>query len=123
MHHLTDLETSKARSMNKSLHSLATLLCLLTILLGTVTCVHAKQAAQSSCSHCPKRAPVSHELPSCCATQQQPPAITSATVESPAQAAPVLISLPSDKIAPLGSFLVTGSTAPPASPPRIALRI
>ena len=109
--------------MKKSLHNLATLLCLLTILLGTVTCVHAKQVVQSSCSHCPKRAPVSHELPSCCATQQQPPAITSATVESSAQAAPALIALPSDKIVLPGSFLVTGSKAPPPSPPRIALRI
>jgi hypothetical protein len=109
--------------MNKSPRSLVTLLCLLTMLFGTVTCVHAKQVVQSSCSHCPKHAPVSQERPSCCATQQQPPAITSATVESSAQSSPVLISLPSEKVVLPGSLLVTGSTAPPPSPPRIALRI
>src|SRR5437899_6211948 len=58
--------------MKKALHRFASLLCLLTLLFNVAACLHAEQAKQSSCSHCPKPAPQSHTVPSCCAAQQQP---------------------------------------------------
>ena len=71
------------KEMKKALHRFASLLCLITLLLNASTCLYATQPKQSSCSHCPKPAPQSHALPSCCAAQQQAPAITSTEVKPP----------------------------------------
>src|SRR5580700_7904589 len=109
--------------MKKALHTLASLLCLLTILLSTATCVHAERPSQSSCSQCPKRAPLSHSLPSCCAAQPQPPAVPSARIERPAQSITLAVPLSIGETAPFYSSQVTQQTVPLHSPPRIALRI
>src|SRR5947208_1457850 len=103
--------------MKKPLHRLASLLCLLTLLLGTATCLHAEQPRQSSCSHCPKLAPLSHTLPSCCTAQQQPPAITSTEVQRPAQFLSVLMPLLPLEFAPLPSLSAAHVALPPPSPP------
>ncbi|MGD0446446.1 MAG: hypothetical protein ABSA39_21120 [Edaphobacter sp.] len=109
--------------MKKTLHSLATLLCLLTIMLNAATCLHAEQTKQSACSHCPKRAPLGHQTPPCCVAQQQAPAVTSAKIETPAPAGAIFVPLRIGKIASFNSPFVVKAAAPPPSPPRIALRI
>jgi hypothetical protein len=116
-------ETSNIRAMKKTLHSLAAIVCLLTLLLSATTCAHGEQPKQSACSHCPKRAPLSHSLPSCCSAQQQLPAVISAVVEHRAQPVPVLISLLPDEVAPLRTPPVARLTASPPQPPLISLRI
>ncbi|HEY1992829.1 MAG TPA: hypothetical protein VGG81_00410 [Edaphobacter sp.] len=110
--------------MKKTLHRLASLLCLLTLLLSTAACLHAeRQPRQSSCSHCPKPAPQSHALPSCCAAQQQPPAVTAAEVKQPAPSIAVLSPLLNNEVLPFRSSPVTRLTASPPPPPRPTLRI
>src|SRR5215471_9242274 len=109
--------------MKKSLHKLASLVCLLTLLLGSATCLHAQPPKQSSCSHCPKHQPPSHTPPSCCAAQQQPPAITSAVVEHSVQFHTASMPLLPLDTAPLPSVSVSRAALPPPTPPRIALRI
>src|SRR2546429_4464977 len=99
MHQLRRLKRPTGE-MKKALHRFASLLCLLTLLFNAATCLHAEQPRQSSCSHCPKRAPQSHELPSCCAAQQQPPAVTSAEVKQPVPSIAVLTPLLSNEVAP-----------------------
>src|SRR5260370_41002146 len=122
MHQLRRLKRPTVE-MKKTLHRLASLLCLLTLLLNAATCLHAEQPTQSSCSHCPKRAPVSLPLPSCCAAQQQPPAVTSAEVKQPVPSIAVLTPLLSNEVAPLRSAPVTRLTASSPPPPRLTLRI
>ena len=78
-------ETSNMVEMKKALRSLASVVCLLTLLFGAATCAHAEQPKQSSCSHCPKRAPLNHTLPSCCSAQQQPPAVLAGVVRHSGQ--------------------------------------
>ncbi len=87
MHQLRRLKRPTVE-MKKTLHRFASVLCLLTLVLNAATCLHAEQPRQSSCSHCPKRAPLSQTLPSCCAAQQQPPAVTSAEIKQPVQSYP-----------------------------------
>jgi hypothetical protein len=116
------LGTSNSKTMKKMLHIVATLLCLQTISLSTVTCVRAEQPKQS-CSHCPKHAPVRHSLPSCCTIQHQSPVAITSEVKRPVRSIPVLISILSDEIVQPRSFPVVRVLASPPSPPRIALRI
>src|ERR1700704_3207154 len=105
--------------MKKGLHRLASLLCLLTLLINAATCLHAEQPRQPSCSHCPKPAPQSHTLPSCCAAQQQPPAVTSAEVKQPAPSIAVLTPSLNNEVLSFRSSPVTRLTASPPPPPRI----
>src|ERR1700733_7824175 len=97
--------------MKETLHRVASILCLLTLLLNAATCLHAEQPRQSSCSHCPKPAPLSHTLPSCCAAQQQPPAVTSAEIKQPAPSIAVLTPSLNNEVALLSSSPVTRLTA------------
>src|SRR5277367_1617533 len=109
--------------MNKPLHIFATLLCLLTLLLSTATCMNVVQPKESSCSHCPKQSPLSQDLPSCCSAQQQPPAIVSTEVQQPVQLLAVYTQvLPHEIASPLAPPN-TRATAPPPVPLRIALRV
>jgi len=117
------LVTSNGQGMKKALNSLAPLLCLLTILLSTVRCVHAERPRQASCSHCPKHAPLSHSLPSCCTSHQQSPALVSSEIKGPIQSISTTISVFPEEIALLSSFPITQFTASPHPPPLIALRI
>jgi hypothetical protein len=111
--------------MKKTLHSLAALLCLLTLLLSATSCLHdlqAEQPKQATCDHCPKSAPLDHSIPSCCrALQQQPSAVMALTdVEQPALStamadfglAKIFLSPP-----------IKISIELPQHPPLIALRI
>jgi hypothetical protein len=110
--------------MKKALHSLATLLCLLTLLLSASTCVQAEHLAPSQCNHCPKHAPVHHTLPSCCSAQQPSSAIASVEIKPP-------VSSPAAYVAPLPFDVISFSlsshtnqlTGPPPLSPRITLRI
>ena len=117
------VETSNPKQMKNPQYKLASLVCLLALLLSTATCFHVDQTKQSSCGHCPKPAPISRSFPSCCAVQQQPPAITSAEVEHSAQFLSVLMPVLHNQIAPFLSLSDTRVALPPPSPPRIALRI
>jgi hypothetical protein len=124
MHQLYDLKRPTSQRMKKTLHILVSILCLLTIMLNATRCMHAEQAKQPSCSHCPKRAPVSHQTPPCCVAQQQVPSVPSARVEASAPADATFVPLRTEKLASFYSLLVKEATAaPPPSPPRIALRI
>jgi hypothetical protein len=116
--------TSNIRAMHRPLHIFATLLCLLTLLVGTATCMNVVQPKQSSCNHCPKQSPLSQDLPSCCsAQQQQPSAIISTEGQQPVQLFAAYVSVSPHKIAsPLAPSAIR-ATAPPPVPPRIALRI
>src|ERR1700736_2301732 len=107
--------------MKETLHRVASILCLLTLLLN-VACLHAEQPRPSSCSHCPKPAPQSHALPSCCAAQQQPPAITSAEIKQPAPSIAVLTPPLNNEVLPFRLSPVTRLTASPPPPPHITLR-
>ena len=111
------------KEMKKALYRFASLLCLMTLLLNASTCLYAAQPKQSSCSHCPKPAPQSHTLPSCCAAQQQGPAITSTEItQSVLSIAPSTPS-PDNEVISLRSSPVTQVTASPPPPPRLNLRI
>src|SRR5882757_7048492 len=118
MHQVRKLKRPIAE-MKKTLHRLASLLCLLTLLLSATACLHAEQPRQSSCSHCPKPAPQSHTFPSCCAAQQQPPAVTSAEIKQPVPSIAVLTPLLSNEVAPFRSSPITRQTASPPPPPRL----
>jgi hypothetical protein len=111
------------KEMKKALHRFASLLCLITLLLNASTCLYAAQPKQSSCSHCPKPAPQSHTLPSCCAAQQQAPAITSTEVKPPVLSIALLTPSLHNEVISLSSSPVTQLTASPPSPPRLTLRI
>src|SRR3977135_3119010 len=101
----------KRYEMKETLHRFASILCLLTLLLNVATCLHAEQPRQSSCSHCPKSAPQSHTLPSCCAAQQQPPAVTSAEIKQPAPSIAVLTPSLNNEVLPFPSSPVPRITA------------
>src|SRR5437868_8013700 len=109
--------------MKKALHRFASLLCLLTLLFNTAVCLHILQPKKSSCSHCPKPAPQSHTLPSCCAAQQEPSAITSTEVKQSVLSVALLTSSPNNEVISFRSSPVTQLTASPPSPPRLTLRI
>jgi hypothetical protein len=111
------------KEMKKALHRLASLLCLITLLLNASTCLYAAQPKQSSCSHCPKPAPQSHTVPSCCAAQQQPPAITSAEVKQPAPSIAILTPSLNNEVILFRSSPLRRLTASPPPPPRLTLRI
>src|SRR5258705_13483431 len=98
MHQLRRLKRPTLE-MDKTLHRLASLLCLLTLLLSATACLHAEQPRQSSCSHCPKPAPQSHPLPSCCAAQPQSPAVTSAEIKQPVPSIAILTPFSSNEVA------------------------
>jgi hypothetical protein len=75
------------KGMKKTLHLAVTLLCLLTLFIGTASCAYAQlpHAQQASCSDCPTHAPLSQNTPACCTTHQQPSATAaSLEVERPA---------------------------------------
>src|ERR1700735_3475910 len=99
MRQLLSDETSYMQGMKKTLHSLAALVCLLTLLLSATTCLHAKPPAQPSCSHCPEHAPTSPTVPSCCAAPHQSPAVIPTAIEHQTQLTLTLICLPADEIA------------------------
>src|SRR5580704_3292460 len=122
MHQLRRLKRPTVE-MKKTLHRFASVLCLLTLLLNAATCLHAERPRQSSCSHCPTRAPHSHTLPSCCTAQHQPPAVASAEANQPVLSIAVLTPLLSTEVAPFRSSPVKRLTASPPPPPRITLRI
>jgi hypothetical protein len=84
--------------MKETLHRLAPIFCLLTLLLNAATCLHAEKSRQPSCSHCPKPAPQKPQPSPCCAAQQ----------------------LPHNEIALLSSSPITRLTASP--PPRLTSR-
>jgi hypothetical protein len=109
--------------MKKTLHRFASLLCLLTLLLNAAACLHAAQPRPSSCSHCPKPASQSHALPSCCAAQQQPPAVTSIEVNQPVLSIALVTPALNNEVILFPSSPVAQITASPPPPPRIALRI
>ncbi|WP_260738548.1 hypothetical protein [Tunturiibacter lichenicola] len=110
--------------MKKTLHIFATLLCLLTLLLSTATCMNVVQPKQASCDHCPKQSPFSQNLPSCCSAQQQQPlAIISSEVQQPVQLPTAYVRvLPHEVTSSLAPPATRASASPPI-PPRIALRI
>lgn len=87
------IETSNTASMKKMLHSLATLLCLLTLLFSGITSVQAQHQTQPLCSHCPKHAPARHTIPACCSTHQPSAAVASVEVRPPVPP-PVACHLP-----------------------------
>lgn len=126
--HTKTFTTSKANSrfseMRMSLHILATITCLLTILVGSVSCLHIATHQQPACSHCAKHEPPSKTTPSCCNPDHQiQTALVSAEVQQPTQLsatiAPLLPNLTPQFLAPS----LTPLSASPPRPPRIALRI
>src|SRR5947209_8340099 len=109
--------------MKKALHRFASILCLLTLLFNAAACLHAAQPTRSSCSHCPKPAPQSHALLSCCAARQQPAAITSTEVNQPVLSISMLAPSLNSEVTLFPSSPVTQQTASPPLPPRLNLRI
>jgi len=114
-------------AMKKACHLVVTVLCLLTLLLNTTSCMHAQLShaqRDASCGDCPTHAPATPDTPACCNAHQQPSAAaTSVAVEQPAYLsnafAPIAPGLP----APAIFSAATPLSAPPLLPPLIALRI
>lgn len=125
------VEASNGAGMKSPLHQLAAVLCLLTVFVSSLSCIHLAMAAHQQAAHqqaasgqCPMHAPQNQSVPSCCsATHQTPAAITTVALQQPVFLATTLTPLPSDPIAPRLSPLPTQFAAPPLLPPRIALRI
>lgn len=123
--------TSNGAGMKKPLYHLAAILCLLTIFVSSLSCIHLAMAAHQQAEHqqaasnqCPMHAPQNQNVPSCCkATHQTPAAITTAALQQPVFLVTTLTPLPPDQIAPRLSPLPTQFAEPPLLPPRIALRI
>jgi len=108
--------------MKKALHIFATLLCLLTIVIGTATCEELAPPKYSSCDHCPKQSPV--DKPACCSAQQQlPSAIVSEETSLQPQLHTIAVFEFSDKVfTPLNTTAPQWTASPP-HPPRTPLRI
>jgi hypothetical protein len=119
--------TSNAMAMKRPCQLVITVLCLLTLLLNTASCLHAQlphPQHDASCGDCPRHAPATPNAPACCIAHQQPStAATSVEVEQPAHLpnafAPIAPNLP----APALFSAATRLSAPPLVPPIIALRI
>jgi hypothetical protein len=108
--------------MKKALHIFATLLCLLTIVVGAANCEELVLPKQSSCDHCPKQSPL--DKPACCsAQQQQPSAIVSEETNPQTQLHAVAVFQFSNKVFTPLNAPATQWTATPPHPPRIPLRI
>jgi hypothetical protein len=119
--------------MKKTLHKFVTSMCLLMLLLSATSCLHAlhlnqpkqNQPKQNACDHCPKSAPLTHNVPSCCRAQQSQPSATTAftDIEQPALSNAPIGLLHSDPVAAFLASPITHLTEPPPSPPLLALRI
>jgi hypothetical protein len=112
--------------MKKSLHNLAAILCLLTLLIplfSALACIQAQQPMRASCDHCPKHAPASHPSPSCCSAQQPSSPAVATRMEQPAPAVadvlPIFVSLSSSPF----TAPITPRIAPPPLRTPLPLRI
>ena len=119
--------TSNAMAMKRPCHLVIAVLCLLTLLLNTSSCLHAQlphPRHDASCGNCPRHAPATPNTPPCCTAHQQPSTVaTSVEVEQPAHlpnaSTPIAPNLP----APTLFSAATRLSASPLLPPIIALRI
>ncbi len=109
--------------MKKTLFSLAAILCLLTIFVGSASCMIATQPRQAACDHCPKHTPMQQHTTSCCTAHHQPASdVTFAGLQQPALSS--TLELPSLRLDPAAAVLpLARLDGPPHFPPRIALRI
>jgi hypothetical protein len=64
------IETSNGAAMRKTLLAFTAIVCLLTLLVASVSCLHIAAQQQATCSHCPKHSPLSKKTPACCSAPQ-----------------------------------------------------
>jgi hypothetical protein len=118
------IETSNGVGMKKTLHALAAIVCLLTLLVGSVSCLHIAAQQQATCNHCPKHSPLSKNTPSCCSTPQPTQAaLVSAELQQPTHPSTAPLPLLTDFKAQSLALSLTQFSQPPPLPPRITLRI
>ncbi|HXC94400.1 MAG TPA: hypothetical protein VNU92_01810 [Edaphobacter sp.] len=110
--------------MRKTLHNLASVLCLLAILLSAAMPLRADASVESSCHQCPKHAPQSHHQgPTCCSARQQAPAIITTVKVDPSSSIITKPILLGNETAAFHPVPVLQSTQPLHPPPLLALRI
>src|SRR5215469_7364954 len=108
--------------MKKTIYTFATILCLLTIGIGS-TCFIIGTHQEQACNHCPKPAPLHQPTTSCCTSHHQPSSTTAfAQIEQPTALVAVSNPLP-QAILNTVQLRNSLSASPPPLRPLIALRI
>lgn len=109
--------------MKQAIHSLAAILCLVTMLLGSSSCMAMSGHAKAPSIDCPTHAPANQPVPACCTVHHQPSAwATVFAVEQPVQIqamhwSPVILD--ARAIVPPPPL----ESSPPPPPPLLKLRI
>jgi hypothetical protein len=109
--------------MKRAIYSFAAILCLVTLLVGSSSCMAMSSHAKAASSDCPAHSPQNQPVPACCTVHVQPSA--SATVfeiEQPAQILTVrsfTAILSARAVMPLPPPRIF----PPPLPPLLKLRI
>jgi hypothetical protein len=109
--------------MKQAIYSLAAILCLVTMLLGSSSCMAMSSHAKAPSTDCPTHSPANQPVPACCTVHQQPSAsATVFSVEQPVQIQAVhlfSVILSARAVAPLPPPQIF----PPPLPPLLKLRI
>ncbi|MBN9616271.1 MAG: hypothetical protein BGO25_09150 [Acidobacteriales bacterium 59-55] len=109
--------------MKQAIYSLAAILCLVTMLLGSSSCMAMGSHAKAPSTDCPTHAPANQPVPACCAVHHQPSAsATVFAVEQPVQVQTIHsfpVILEARAVLPPPPF----ESSPPPLPPLLKLRI
>jgi len=109
--------------MKQAIYSLAAILCLVTMLLGSSSCMAMSRHAMAPSTDCPTHSPANQPVPACCTVHHQPSAsATVFSVEQPVQLQAVHsfpVILEARAIVPPPPL----ESSPPPLPPLLKLRI
>jgi len=109
--------------MKQAIYSFAAILCLVTMLVSSSSCVAMSSHAKAPATDCPSHSPENQPAPACCTVHTQPSvSATVFTIEQPAQTLAIhslTVTLDARTIAPPLPL----RTSQPPLPPLLKLRI
>jgi len=109
--------------MKQAIYSLAAILCLVTMLLGSSSCMAMSRHVKAPSTDCPTHSPANQPVPACCAVHHQPSAsATVFAVEQPVQLQAIHV-FPITLEARTVLLPPPLESSPPPLPPLLKLRI